>query len=145
MPKKTVKLILANDKPYLISDDSLDSASNQDLAFLIGDKWVIACFDDMLGPEIKEVKKIIAIPEQIGYVNRWATDRIDSGDTPSAEKLVECLADDITLKEIINDNDGECEIEMEDEFTNPEKYEGIGWGDGVPVPKLKEGKVIIYY
>ena len=45
---------------------------------------------------------------------------------------------------IINNNI-DIEIEMVDEFTNPELYDGIAWGDGEATPKLHKNKVIIHY
>ena len=129
-PNKKVQLILADKKPYLISDDELSSDSDQELAFLIGKKWSIGCFDDLLGHGIKEVKKIEAEPEKIGWICRHASSGIDSGDAPSQEWLTsEQPIDKTAIKEIIEDNGGECELEM----------------TSTTEPKLKEGKVIIHY
>ena len=47
------------------------------------------------------------------------------------------------IEEIHNNID--IEIEMVDEFTNPELYDGIAWGDGEATPKLHKNKVIIHY
>lgn len=37
----------------------------------------------------------------------------------------------------------DCEIEMIDEFSAPEEYQGVGLFEGEPKPKLHKGKVII--
>ena len=34
---------------------------------------------------------------------------------------------------------GLCFIEIENEFTNPEKYKDVAWGEGVPKPKFEKG------
>lgn len=47
--------------------------------------------------------------------------------------------------DFIVDNDIECEIEMMDEFTNPEEYYGVGLFEGERKPKLHKGKVIIHF
>lgn len=41
--------------------------------------------------------------------------------------------------------DGWCYVEMEDEFTNPEKFTNVGWGDSIPQLKLYDGKCLINY
>jgi hypothetical protein len=45
----------------------------------------------------------------------------------------------------IQNNNIECEIEMMDEFTNPEEYEGVPLFEGVKKPKLYKGKIIIHF
>jgi hypothetical protein len=41
-------------------------------------------------------------------------------------------------------NDIECEIEMMDEFSNPEEFESVGLFDSSPIPKLYKGKILIH-
>lgn len=41
-------------------------------------------------------------------------------------------------------NSIECEIEMMDEFTNPEHYEDVPLFEGERKPKLYKGKIIIH-
>ena len=45
----------------------------------------------------------------------------------------------------IIENDIDIEVEVVDEFSNPELYEGVGWGDGEVMPKLHKNKIIIHY
>ena len=47
------------------------------------------------------------------------------------------------IKEIIEAG-GNCNVEMIDEFTNPNEYKNVGWGDGVPKVKTYNNKVIIH-
>ena len=44
----------------------------------------------------------------------------------------------------ILDNNIECEVEMTDEFTNPEEYSGVPLFEGGRKPKTYKGKVIFY-
>ena len=54
--------------------------------------------------------------------------------------------DKITKEDIrfIMDNDVECEIEMMDEFTNPDMFEDIPMFESERTPKLYKGKIIIH-
>ena len=54
--------------------------------------------------------------------------------------------DRITKEDIrfIMDNNIECEIEMMDEFTDPELYEDVPMFEGERKPKLYKGKIIIH-
>jgi hypothetical protein len=45
----------------------------------------------------------------------------------------------------VANNGIECEIEMMDEFTNPEEYEGVPLFEGERKPKLYKGKIIIHF
>lgn len=53
----------------------------------------------------------------------------------------------ITLPDIhfIIDNNVEIEVEMIDEFTNPELFRHVAWGEGSTTPKLHKNKIIIHY
>lgn len=44
----------------------------------------------------------------------------------------------------ILDNNIECEVEMMDEFSNPEEYAGVPLFEGERKPKTHKGKVIIH-
>lgn len=54
--------------------------------------------------------------------------------------------DRITKEDIkfIMDNNIDCEIEMMDEFTNPEMYEDVPLFEGERKPQLHKGKIIIH-
>lgn len=39
---------------------------------------------------------------------------------------------------------GKCKVEMVDEFSDPDQFKNVGFMEGVPRPKLVEGKVVIY-
>ena len=118
--KNGIKCGAAYVKPYLVSEEQINL---DDLCIFVieidGDEnFVVACPDDLLGDQIKEVFRVVAEPEQIGV------------DVEQLQKII--------------DNGGECEIEGMDEFTNPEDYKDVGWGDGVCKPKLVDGKAVIY-
>lgn len=89
-------------EPYLISEDKpgLDDL----LMFSIKGRLVEACFDDFLGAQIDWVKKIVATPDQIGYLcvsglHLLGTDYID--------------LEVKHMNEIIL-NGGECKVEVHD-------------------------------
>lgn len=68
-------------------------------------------------------------PEQIGFVK-------------GLEGLKEISSDEINT---IMSKDGWCYVEMEDEFTNPEKFTHVSWGDSIPELKLHNGKCLIHF
>lgn len=134
-------------RPFLIDDSEsavLDDPK-ETVMFLIGKKWYEGYFDDILGQEIKTVAKIIARPEQIGKVERLASDGIDSADAPSKERFVEYeiftgnedndFTTAETIKFINEECGGECDIEM---------IEMEGDGNGVRVPLLVNNKITLY-
>ena len=45
----------------------------------------------------------------------------------------------------IQNNKIECEVEMMDEFTNPEQYEDVPLYEAERKPKLYKGKIIIHF
>jgi hypothetical protein len=59
----------------------------------------------------------------------------------------DCFYDKFNAYDItfIIENNVECEIEMVDEFTNPELYENVPLYEGERKPKLYKGKVIIHF
>lgn len=71
--------------------------------------------------------------EQIG----WIVNQIDSQYSYERFTSYDAL--------FILDNKIECEIEMMDEFTNPEEYYGVPLYEGERKPRLYRGKVIIHY
>lgn len=74
--------------------------------------------------------------EKIGYIaHNYGLSRDD------------CFYDKFTKNDVdfIVDNNVECEIEMMDEFTNPEQYENVPLFEGERKPKLHKGKVIIHF
>jgi hypothetical protein len=46
--------------------------------------------------------------------------------------------------EFIVNNDIEVHVEMEDEFQNPDRYDGVPLFEGHPTPKLHRGKIIMH-
>ena len=58
----------------------------------------------------------------------------------------DCFYNKFSLDEalFVDSNNIECEIEMTDEFTNPEHYEDVPLYEGERKPKLHKGKIIIY-
>ena len=52
---------------------------------------------------------------------------------------------DIDEAMFVLNNNIECDIEMMDEFTNPEHYEDVPLFEGERKPKLYKGKIIIHY
>lgn len=108
--------------------------------------------------EVKPVKfqlvdseqKVIATPDQLAIISRQASDGIDSGDAPSTERTITYNINNETIQEILDD-DGECEIELENKHKN--HASGLE-PTGHPLmdmqvlenyePKLVNGKVIIH-
>lgn len=116
--KGGIKSDVAYIKSYLVSEEQINS---DDLCLFViesdGEETLaVASPGDLLGDQIKEAYRVVAEPEQIGV------------DFEQLQKIM--------------DNGGECEIEGVDEFTNPEDYKDVGWGDGVWKPKLIDGKII---
>lgn len=82
-------------------------------------------------PYITDGFKTVATPEQIGFIVRYSNQK------PTPEFFQSKIHEQITLHDInkLIINGGLCEIEME-------TYEGDGCG--YRLPKLIDGKVIIY-
>lgn len=59
----------------------------------------------------------------------------------------DCYYDKFTKDDVsfIINNKVDCEIEMMDEFSNPEEFGNSGLYDGERMPKLYKGKVIIHF
>lgn len=69
---------------------------------------------------------------------------IKIGDGFSVQYRGEMIADESKISNSRVDlvrayKSGICFIEIENEFTNPEKYKGVAWGEGVPKPKFDNG------
>lgn len=134
-------------RPFIIddSDSAVFDNPKETIMFLVGKQWFEAYFDDLLGNQIKKVAKIIARPEQIGLVERVTADHIDSADTPNSERFAEYeiftgkedndFITAETVKYIMEECDGECQIEM---------IEMEGDGCGIRIPRLTNNKITIY-
>jgi len=130
--------------PYIV--DVLDHfESKSDSLFLFTFKNesepVVANFDDLLGHELDDAQLIVAEPHQIGLIkNEFYTG--EGNNEPKYYDLFN-IKQKLILKKILVDN-GMCTIAAIDEFTNPEEYQNIAWGEGIGRPKLIDGKVLIF-
>lgn len=130
--------------PYIV--DILDNfESKSDSLFLFTFKNesepIVANFDDLLGHELDEAQLIVAEPHQIGIIkNEFYT-----GEEDGEPKYCDLFnpKQKLILKKILVDN-GMCRIAAIDEFTNPEEYQNVAWGEGIGRPKLIDGKVLIF-
>jgi hypothetical protein len=105
--------------PVLIFFVFNDPIMKNDLYFT-RDGEIKECVGGETRKQLKDCKKIAALPHQIPT------------DKDSLMKLSKIMK-----------QGGWFEIEMEDEFTNPKKFENVGWGDGLPQPILVNDKVLI--
>lgn len=90
---------------YLVSDDDIDV--DELCLFSVKGDLIEAYPDDLLGPDIDWVKKVIASPEQIGQVS-INTSGYDFLGAPCVGSIEENLTIE-HIKTIIK-NDGNCEI-----------------------------------
>jgi hypothetical protein len=118
--RKKVRLIFADKEPYLVSDDRIPT-TDKEIMFMIGNKFVVGCFDDFVGSPIKWVKKIVATPNQIGYHFVKGMLHHDRA-FPDGENTLEEIHPD-TLQEIA-DKGGKCEIEVRFAYVECHNYDG---------------------
>lgn len=130
--------------PYIIDEyDNFDTDVNSLFLFSFknGSEPVAANFDDLVGNQIDDAKLIVATPEQIAYTekNSFLSNKLEN------KKCFDIFDDERHdyLNKILA-NDGSCYILCKDEFTNPEEYVDVSWGDGKTLVVLKNNKVIIY-
>jgi hypothetical protein len=130
--------------PYIIDEyDNFDTDINSLFLFSFknNSEPVVANFDDLIGHELDDAKLIIAEHDQIAYVekNHHLYHDIQS------KKCFDIFDDDRNefLDKILKNN-GSCYILCKDEFTHPEEYTDVSWGDGKTKIVLKDNKVIIY-
>lgn len=130
--------------PYLI-DEYNNFDSEIDSLFLFsfnnGQEPVEAYFDDMLGNQIQSTKLIVATPDQIAFTEKAShlTYKVNE------KKCFDIFDDDrhLFLNKILSNN-GDCYVLCKDEFTHPEEYKDVAWGEGKTKIILKNNKVIIY-
>jgi hypothetical protein len=103
-------------EPYLIVDVEEITLDDELVIFSIKGELITAGPTDLIGPNIDWVKKIIATPEQIGWMR-----------TEESSQEIEPWE-----MEVIMDNGGKCQIELE---IQPDKFS--------PYVKLIDGKVIM--
>ncbi len=136
--KKQVEFLSIDDKCYFVS--KLDDNCHEDDLFIfnIDNKLTEAYFDDLLGSGIKWVKKVIVEPKQIGWLFNEGPPHDRNQDYRG--KFIE----PVRIPKEQFENGKIYEIEMIDEFSNPEEFKDEGLFDSKAKPKLIEGKVIIY-
>lgn len=130
--------------PYLI-DEYDNFESDIDSLFLFdfnnGSDPVPANFDDLIGCEIENVRMIVATPDQIALIEKAShlSYNVDQ------KKCFDVFDDDrhFFLNKILSSN-GDCYVLCKDEFTNPEEYQNVAWGEGKTKVILKNNKVVIY-
>lgn len=97
------------------------------------DKVIVAMVEDE--PTFILEDGTIIDTKMVGYISH------NYGIHPEDAFFDRITKDDIRF---IMDNEIECFIEMMDEFTNPEFYEGVPLFEGEKKPKLHKGKIIIH-
>lgn len=85
-------------------------------------------------PYLVSGNEVLATPEQIGLTYDVEYETISGGELKDIQLW--------ELQEIIN-NDFTCSVEMVDEFSHPELFQHVGWGDGLPIPRFVNDKIVI--
>jgi hypothetical protein len=111
-----VKLIMvdSNGLPYVVARQPI----MKDDSYLTPNNEIKTCVGVETNKELNNCLKIMATPDQI----------------PTDE-------DSLIKMRMIMINGGEFEMEMEDEFSNPEAFKNVGWGEGLPRPIFVDGKI----
>ena len=109
------------DKNYLCAFE----LKNDDNTF----SYVIGYQDEILSPRVNEIYRVLATPNMLGFYT------IDNGPL----RIISIMEIDNILK-----NNGSIKMETMDEFTHPDEYNDVGWGDGLIKPLLKDGKVVLH-
>ena len=91
--------------------------------------YVIGYQDEILSPRVNEIYRVLATPNMLGFYT------IDNGPL----RIISIMEIDNILK-----NNGSIKMETMDEFTHPDEYNDVGWGDGLIKPLLKDGKVVLH-
>ena len=91
--------------------------------------YVIGYQDEILSPRVNEIYRVLATPNMLGFYT------IDGGPL----RIISIMEIDNILK-----NNGSIKMETMDEFTHPDEYNDVGWGDGLIKPLLKDGKVVLH-
>jgi len=125
-----------NDKiEYYLASLEIENIDKNDLcAFEIRQNdnttsFVIGYPDEILSPQVLEIYRILSTPDMLGFY---------------------CIEDGplriISIVEINNilNNNGSIRMETINEFTHPDEYNDVGWGDGLIKPLLKDGKVVLH-
>ena len=120
--------------PFIVSKDN-SSETDKDKLYLFrfsNGGCCIAYPDEVFYlNEVESAQEVVVSPEQIGvtYADGFG----------SEEKT------DITIETIneIMSNKGWCYVNIEDEFTAPEKFEHVAWGESLPEVVLYNGKCLI--
>ena len=128
--------ITINDKTeyYLASLEKENIDKNDLCAFEIQQddnttSFVVGYPDEILSPRVKEIYRILSTPSMLGFY------RIEDGPL----RIISIMEIDNILK-----NNGSIRMETMDEFTHPDEYNDVGWGDGLIKPLLKDGKVVLH-
>ena len=91
--------------------------------------YVIGYQDEILSPRVNEIYRVLATPNMLGFYT------IDGGPL----RIISIMEIDNILK-----NNGSIKMETMDEFTHPDEYNDVAWGDGLIKPLLKDGKVVLH-
>lgn len=122
--------------PFIVEkDDSKDIEKEKLYVFNFKDGGCCVGFSSELSDleEVVLAREVIVGPEQIGLV--------------LSEGIGSNHKSEISIEDInrIMANKGWCYVEMEDEFTSPERFRNVGWGDSVPEVKLENGLCVISF
>lgn len=101
----------------------------------------ISFFEDHLHSQVNSCNLILSESPEIALIERCSHLIHKLEDKETSDLFDEKNKD--VLDRIINNN-GFCRVLCYDEFSNPDKYANIGWGDGKPTIMRKDNKVILY-
>lgn len=124
--------------PFIVQKDgTTESDIEKDKAYLfrfVDGGCCIACRNEISDmSEVVSAHAVMVQPEHIGLVH---------AEGYGSRNKKEISKDDINR---IMANDGWCYIEVDDEFTAPERFEHVYWGDSEPEVKLEEERCIISF
>lgn len=85
--------------------------------------------DQKVTPNLYEIYRVMVTPSMLGYYT------IDNG----PKRIISIMEIDAILK-----NNGSIKIEAMDEFTHPDEYNNVSWGDGLVKPLLQNGKAVLH-
>lgn len=92
-------------------------------------EYSVGYTDQKVSPNVKEIYRVLVTPSMLGYY------KIDNG----PKRLISIMEIDAILK-----NNGSVLLEVMDEFTHPDEYRNVSWGDGLIKPLLQDGKAILH-
>lgn len=142
--KKKVKLELKKYQPNELIVGMYRFSKQKNILYSIDDNDIEFMLDQIengknidmnfVHPYLISNDEVVATPDQIGLTYDVEYETISGGELKDIQLW--------ELQEIIN-NDFTCSVEMVDEFSHPELFQHVGWGDGLPIPRFVNDKIVI--